>query len=113
MGSPVPLLCDAPTGRGLSRSRCPSDGRSCPATDMRPVPAEQGSGECLLLAERSACFEHPRSVSHSEYVDVLQAILQYVDQLVIAVRIGRHHEEAMFEHIVAAIADYVLDSLTS
>ena len=36
---------------------------------------------------------------------VFEAVFQYIDQLIIPIRIRRHHEEAMLQNIVAAITD--------
>jgi hypothetical protein len=50
-------------------------------------------------------------VSHAQDMEVLEAVLEHVDQLIVAVRVGRHHEEAMFQYEVAAITDNALDDL--
>ncbi len=50
-------------------------------------------------------------VPHAEDVKVFQAVLQDIDELVVAVRVGRHHEEAMLENEVATVADDALDDL--
>ncbi len=44
-------------------------------------------------------------VSHAQDVEVLQPVLQHIDQLIVAVRVRGHHEEAMLQNEVTAVTD--------
>lgn len=50
-------------------------------------------------------------VADAEDVEVFQIALHDIDQAIISVGIGRHHEEAGTEDVVAGVADEAFDLL--
>lgn len=52
-----------------------------------------------------------RGVAHAEDVEVFEAGFEDIDELVVAVGVGGHEEEAVFEDVVAGVADDAFDDL--
>ena len=68
-------------------------------------------GEGSVENRPSGFAGYPGMIPHAQHVKVFQPVLEHVDELVIAVRIGRHHEEAVLQDEIAAVTNDSFDDL--